>query len=135
METTEVPGDYPSQAPAAETIQEEERLAAAESIHPYLKFADVPVPANFKFNRSKSFTYEAGNSPVKVGRLFYSGWASLEDVVAFYQNEMANKGWSLVRVIEQDGSNLLYEKENWVCTVILSSSLGKSVIELQIGPK
>lgn len=135
MGTAEVPGDYSSQASAAEMIQEEERLLVAESAHPYLKFADVPVPENFKFNRSKSFTYEAGSSPVKVGRLFYSGWASLEDVVAFYQSEMENKGWSLVRVIEQNGSNLLYEKENWVCTIILKSSLGRSVIELLIGPK
>jgi|GEM_PF-455825 len=99
-------------------------------------FPDVPVPQKFEFNRSKSFIYEAGSGTVKVGHLFFSGWPKLDKVIAFYQNEMVNKGWKLVQIVERDITTLHYEKDGLVCRVTLQeTSLGKTIIEIVTGPK
>ncbi|MFQ5672787.1 MAG: hypothetical protein ACE5G9_06820 [Nitrospinales bacterium] len=98
-------------------------------------FPDVPVPESFEFNRGKSFIYEAGSGTVKVGHLFFSGWPKLDKVITFYQNEMVNKGWKLVQTIEREITTLQYEKEGLVCRVTLEASLGKTIIEIVIGPK
>ena len=98
-------------------------------------FADIPVPSGFKRDHSKSFVYESGSGTVKVGRLFYSGWSTLGEVVSFYQNEMVNKGWSLVNAIKHETTILNYEKEGWVCAMMIHSTLGRTYIEIQAGPK
>ena len=98
-------------------------------------FLDIPVPSGFERNHSKSFVYESGSGTVKVGRLFFSGWGNLNEVISFYQDEMVNKGWSLVNAIKHETTILNYEKEGWVCTLMIHSTLGKIYIEIQAGPK
>ncbi|MBC8287737.1 MAG: hypothetical protein H8E42_09735 [Nitrospinae bacterium] len=98
-------------------------------------FSDIPIPHGFERNHSKSFVYESGSGTVKVGRFFYSGWSDLNGVVTFYQNEMVNKGWSLVNAIKHETTILNYEKEGWVCSLMIKSMLGKASIEIQAGPK
>lgn len=98
-------------------------------------FSDIPVPNGFDRNHSKSFVYESGSGSVKVGRFFYSGWGKSADVVSFYQNEMINKGWSLVNAIKHEMTILNYEKEGWVCALMIKASLGKVFVEIQAGPK
>lgn len=112
-----------------------ESLSAVEEPQFITGFPDLPIPKNFKFNRSKSFIYEAGSGTVKIGHLFFSGWAGLDKVIPFYQNEMVNKGWSLVQFVERDVSTLHYEKENLDCNITIQSSLGKTIIEIVVGPK
>ena len=101
----------------------------------HYRFSDVPIPAPFKLDREKSFVYEAGVSKIKIGRLIYTGNSKLDDLAAFYQNEMPKSGWTLVRTIEQAGIGLLYEKQGWSCLVNLSSSFLQSTVEIQLGPK
>lgn len=103
-----------------------------EMVYP---FSDIPVPNGFVRDHSKSFVYESGSGSVKVGRFFYSGWGKLDEVVGFYQNEMVNKGWSLVNAIKHEMTILNYEKEGWVCALMVKSTLGKAYIEIQAGPK
>lgn len=110
-------------------------LVPNEDAYLHSRFPDIPFPQKFKFERDKSFLYETGTGAVKVGRLFFSGWASLDEAIAFYQNEMINKGWALVRLIEHEGVMMLYDKKGWVCTIILTSTLGQSNVEIQVGPK
>jgi len=98
-------------------------------------FLDIPVPSGFERNHSKSFVYESGSGAVKVGRLFFSGWGNLDEVISFYQDEMVNNGWSLVNAIKHTTTILNYEKEGWVCTLMIHSTLGKIYIEIQAGPK
>lgn len=119
----------------AQTVGSSPGLSRDENTPTSLGFADVPIPTKFKFDRSKSFIYEAGSGTVKVGRLFFSGWAKLDDVIAFYQNEMINNDWTMLRVVGQAGSTLEYEKEGVMCTVTITSSLGKSNLQIVIGPK
>ncbi len=103
-----------------------------EMVYP---FSDIPVPNGFERNHAKSFVYESGSGTVKVVRFFYSCWSDLNDVVTFYQNEMVNKGWNLVNAIKHETTILNYEKEGWLCAVMIKSTLGKASIEIQAGPK
>ena len=98
-------------------------------------FSDIPYPQGYAFDSSKSFIYEAGSGTVKVGRFIYSGWSDFDGVVIFYENEMINKGWKLVNAIKHEVTVLNYEKEGWVCTLMISSKMGQVFIEIQAGPK
>lgn len=98
-------------------------------------FTDVPIPSGFKADRDKSFVYESGSGSVKVGRLYYSGWHDGQEVVNYYQNAMLNNGWKMVNAMEHAGMILNYEKEGWVCTVIITEAILKTHLEIQIGPK
>lgn len=98
-------------------------------------FTDIPVPGGYDLDRSRSFVYESGSGAIKVGRLFFTGWDNMEVSFAFYQNEMANNGWTLVNSMEHKGKILHYEKEGWVCTVIINPAFMGSDIEVQVGPK
>ena len=109
-------------------------LSISKDAYPLSRFTDIPVPSRFRYDRSKSFIYESGSGTIKVGRLFFKGWAEQNSVVNFFQNEMLNNGWTLVRVIEHDGTMLLYEKEARVCTINITSTLGQTSVEIQIGP-
>ena len=100
-----------------------------------LPFIDVPVPNGFNRDQSKSFVYETGNNDMKVGRLFFNGASGLKQTVEFYQNEMINKGWVLVNSMASTDTILNYQKEGWVCTVIIRPrSFSRSIVEIQIGP-
>jgi len=98
-------------------------------------FTDISVPGGFKKDQSKSFVYESGSGSVKVGRLFFSGSSNIKDTVEFYQNEMTNHGWTLVNSMTHGGKILNYQKEGYVCIVIIKSSMLGSRVEIQIGPK
>ena len=98
-------------------------------------FSDIPYPQGYAFDSNKSFIYEAGSGTVKVGRFIYTGWSDFDAVVSFYENEMINKGWKLVNAIKHETTVLNYQKEGWVCTVMMSSKMGQVFIEIQAGPK
>ena len=99
-------------------------------------FSDIPVPSNFSQDHSKSFIYESGSGSVKVGRLVYTGWESLENTIKFFQNEMVNNGWTLVNSIKHDSYTLNYEKEGWASSVNINTKLGRrTTVEIQAGPK
>ena len=99
-------------------------------------FSDIPVPLGFSRDESKSWIYESGSGTVKVARLFFSGYKNLDTVVTFYQNEMLNKGWSLVNSIKTEKEHLInYQKEGWVCTIRLNGNILSTFIEIQAGPK
>ena len=99
-------------------------------------FSDIPVPVGFSRDESKSWIYESGSGTVKVARLFFSGYKNLDTVVIFYQNEMLNKGWSLVNSIKTEREHLInFQKEGWVCTIKLSGNIVSTFIEIQAGPK
>ena len=99
-----------------------------------LPFVDVPVPDGFNRDQVKSFVYDGGNE-MKVGHLFFSGSTGLEPTVEFYQNEMINKGWTLINSMASTDTVLNYQKEGWTCTVIIRPrSFSRSNLEILIGP-
>jgi len=100
-----------------------------------LQFANIPIPDGFSLDREKTFIYESGSGSVKVGRLYFSVWNKVEDVVEYFRNEMPPKGWTSIRIIEHQVTVMLYETETELCTVIVEPSIGKTKIEIQVGPK
>jgi len=100
-----------------------------------LQFASIPLPDKVELDRDKTFIYESGSGAVKVGRLSFSLWNRADEVVEFFRNEMPGRGWQSIRIIEHEVTIMLYEMENDVCTIIVEPSLGKTKIEIQIGPK
>jgi hypothetical protein len=98
-------------------------------------FSDIPVPPDFTRDVSKSFIYESGSGSAKVGRFIYTGWENIEEIITFYQNEMINRGWSLINSIKHENYILNYQKEGWVSTITLHSNIGRTIIEIQAGPK
>ena len=105
-----------------------------EIINNALPFTDVPVPSGFNRDQAKSFVYDGGNE-MKVGRLFFNGSTALKPTVEFYQNEMINKGWTLINSIASTETILNYQKEGWRCNVIIRPrSFSRSNIEILIGP-
>ena len=99
-----------------------------------LPFVDVPVPDGFNRDQLKSFVYDGGNE-MKVGHLFFGGSTGLEPTVEFYQNEMINKGWTLINSMASTDTVLNYQKEGWTCTVIIRPrSFSRSNLEILIGP-
>jgi hypothetical protein len=98
-------------------------------------FASIPIPGNFKFDSNKSFIYESGSGTVKVGRLFYYGWLSLEETIQFFENEMVNKGWKLINVIRQEGTILNYQKDAQMASLSITHSWAQSYVEIRIGPQ
>ena len=100
-----------------------------------LPFTDIPVPSGFNRDLKKSFVYDTGNDRMRVGHLFFNGNTGLKLTVEFYRNEMANKGLTLVNSMASTGTFLNYNKEGWVCTIIIRSrSFNRSNVEVQIGP-
>lgn len=106
-----------------------------KSIKDAKPFDSIPIPGNFKFDSDKSFIYESGTGTVKVGRLFYYGWLSLEDTIQFFENEMVNKGWKLINVIRQEGTLLNYQKESQIASLNITHSWAQSYVEIRIGPQ
>ena len=98
-------------------------------------FTDIPIPSGFSRDDSKSFIYESGSGTVKVAKIVFSGWENLEKIITFYENEMLNKGWTLVNSIKHKNYILNYEKEGYATTVILNPNYGRTIIEIQAGPK
>ncbi len=100
-----------------------------------IQFSNIPIPKNYSLDRDRTFIYESGSGNVKVGRLYFYVKSSSEDLVEFYRNEMLQKGWKLIRIIEHDGTVMLYENPKELCTVIVSHSFAKTRAEVQVGPK
>lgn len=98
-------------------------------------FSDIPVPFDFTRDNSKSFIYESGSGNVKVGKFTYTGWKNIKKIITFYQNEMINRGWILINSIKHKNYILNYQKEGWVSTIRLHSNMGRTIIEIQAGPK
>jgi len=101
-----------------------------------MQFPHVPIPKGIDLDRGKTFIYESGTGDIKVGRLVFSVWNRAEDVVDYFRTEMVQNGWTPLQIVEFDTRTMLYERKGQVCTVLVTpSSLGKTQIEIQIGPK
>ncbi len=97
-------------------------------------FGDIPVYPGFKLVYNKSFTYQSGS--IKVGRLVFTGTASIVDVVNFYRKSLKELGWDLV-------SSYTYEKSAFMDFLSPDRSLQISLekefsglkLVIQVGPR
>lgn len=101
-----------------------------------VSFEDIPVPAGFSLIRKESYSFQ--NDVTRVGHLVYKGRSSINDVLAFYQQQMPLHGWQEMSYIDSRSSTRYYDKEGQTCvlTVGKRGSLVHNIrIDLDMRPK
>ncbi|MDD5556604.1 MAG: hypothetical protein PHN82_05045 [bacterium] len=78
-----------------------------------VSFEDIPVPAGFTLKRKDSYSFQ--NDMVRVGRLVYTGRSGVNNVLAFYQQQMPLHGWQEMSYIDFRSSVRYYEKAGQSC--------------------
>jgi hypothetical protein len=85
-------------------------------------FEDIPVPAGFKLERKKSYSFQ--NDVTRVGRLSYEGRSSINNVLAFYQQQMPLHGWQEMSYVDYGSSIRYFEKGGQSCIITVEPSPG-----------
>ena len=87
-----------------------------------VSFEDIPVPAGFILERKKSYSFQ--NDVTRVGRLVYKGRSSINNVLAFYQQQMPLHGWQEMSYIDYRSSIRYYQKEGQSCIITVQPKCG-----------
>lgn len=74
------------------------------------RFADVPLPLGIKEDLERTFVYES--QTLQIGRLIYTTKSDPTEVAQFYIEEAPLHNWSLVNVLQADGTHLTFQKPN-----------------------
>ena len=113
--------------------EEESYTTSALAVRANLRFSDIAVPAGFKLDQNKSFVFQTEET--RVALLKYTGRASLEDLITFYQEQMLIYNWELLNIVEYDKSILNFERASQSCIVTIEPRGGKKTITISIAPK
>jgi hypothetical protein len=108
-------------------------LATGIPLAPDFRIVDIPVPAEFDFDRDHSFVFQ--NSIMDVGRIQYAGKEEIADVAQFYIDEMPRYNWALLSVTEHQTITLIYDKEKKSCVVLLTPKARGTLIQISFFPK
>ena len=100
---------------------------------PEFRIVDIPVPAEFEFERENSFVFQ--NNMIDVGRIQYSGKEKIGEVAQFYLDEMPRYNWTLLNVAEHRTIMLFFEKEDKSCQVLLTPKVRGTQLEISFSPK
>jgi hypothetical protein len=112
---------------------ESEGIMTGIPLAPDFRIADIPVPAEFQFQRDSSFVFQ--NSLLDVGRIQYAGKEDIGDVAQFYLDEMPRYNWTLLSVSELRTITLFFDKKDKACQVFLSPKVRGTQIEITFFPK
>lgn len=107
--------------------------SAALEPQPLQKFADIPVPANFKLLPLNSYSFES--SGVRVCVLKYQGKATPDQVINFYREQMPMYNWNLLNIVEYGDRMLNFDRDNETCVVSLLPKWKSVLITISVGPK
>ncbi|MCX6338772.1 MAG: hypothetical protein NTX71_02490 [Candidatus Aureabacteria bacterium] len=91
-------------------------------------FEDIPVPAGFSLVRNDSYSFQ--NDVTRVGRLIYKGRSDINNVLAFFQQQMPLHGWQEMSYIDYRSSTRYYEKEGQSCILTVEPRTGWSNIRI-----
>ncbi len=103
------------------------------AVAPTLRFDDVPVPSGFISISDESFIFQSES--LRAGVLKYSGKASPETVMLFYNEQMPLYNWQLINLIEYGKKQLNYEKTAQSCIITIEGTKSKSTLIISVGPK
>lgn len=100
----------------------------------YHYFDDVLVPAELKYNKNKSFLYEAPR--FKAGIMVFSKWwLDVKSLFDFFSYNMEKDNWKLVNSFRGKESILNFSKPDKTCTIrIIDKWYGTTVVEIRVGP-
>ena len=100
----------------------------------YFDFADVKTPGSMTLDRDSSFVYETNS--VRAGVLALSGKASAEEILAFYEDQMPQDGWTMLSSFKYQKNVIIFTKADKVCLITTQppSLLGKTDLEVWVAP-
>jgi len=113
--------------------EEGQELIAGIPLAANFRITDIPIPAEFEFDRDNSFVFQ--NSMIDVGRIRYNGKQDITDVAQFYLDEMPRYNWTLVSVSELRTITLYFEKEDKSCQVLLMPKVRGTLVDISFFPK
>ena len=95
---------------------------------------NIPIYPGFHLIPEKSFIYESGN--VKVGRLVFSGDASVKDVVSFYKSTLPENGWEpLTMTVYGKSAEMTFTNPQNVLQIQVKRGFGETYLTVQVGPR
>lgn len=95
-----------------------------------VSFEDIPIPAGFRLKRKESYSFQ--NDVTRVGHLVYKGHSSINNVLAFYQQQMPLHGWQEMSYIDFRSSIRYYEKEGQSCIISVVPKTGWDNVNIMI---
>jgi len=98
-----------------------------------LKFSDVPIPVGFQIIQGETYIFESAG--VRVGVLKYRGKANIEQITAFYKEQMPMYNWHLLNMVEYGDRLLNFDRDAETCIVNLSPRGSATIITISVGPK
>jgi hypothetical protein len=98
-----------------------------------LRFDDVPVPSGFKSIEHESFAFQ--NDVTRVALLKYVGTRNIDQIVAFYKEQMPLYKWNPINIIEYERRILNFEKESESCIISIEAIGRKNIVTIAISPK
>ena len=100
-----------------------------------LQFPNLPFPAEHELDRERTFIYESGRGNVKVGGIHIIVPDAPAQVTRFYRTGMKDKDWRLIRQVSHEGTAMLYENSDMICTITLKPEEATTRVIIEIGPK
>lgn len=115
-------GDQPGGAPQAQFSND-------------VSFEDIPVPSGFILVRKESYSFQ--NDVTRVGHLVYKGRSNINNVLAFFQQQMPLHGWQEMSYVDARSSTRYYDKEGQTCIVTVGKRIGwhNIAVDLSMRPK
>ena len=99
-----------------------------------LRFRDIPIPEDFRFDAKHSYTFEDEVS--RIGFLRYTTRISPDEIVVFFREEMVKKEWRLVNIFEHRGQRILsYSKKGESCMITIYPGRIASTVVISVTPK
>jgi hypothetical protein len=100
-----------------------------------VSFEDIPVPAGFVLVRKESYSFQ--NDVTRVGHLVYKGRSDINNVLAFFQQQMPLHGWQEMSYVDSRTSTRYYDKEGQTCIITVGKRTGwhNIRIDLSMRPK
>jgi hypothetical protein len=100
----------------------------------YFDFSDVKTPGSMTLDRDESFVYETNS--VRAGVLALSGSASMEEILAFYEDHMPRDGWTMLSSFKYQKNVLIFTKTDKVCLITTHrpNLLSKTALEVWVAP-
>ncbi len=102
---------------------------------PVSPIADIPVPAGFAMDASKSNSTVVPATSFRTAYHYYKGSDDVLPVVNFYRTQMPTKGWTLVDQNQMKNEvTLRFSKSKEAAAITIRKALIKTHIIVKLGP-
>ncbi len=95
---------------------------------------DIPKPSGFRLVDKNSQAYVSGQ--YRIAKCEYIGSTDRPNVKRFYEDFMPSAGFELrTSSMDRGTYSLVFESERETCSVRIGPSSGKTVVNIEIGPR